>query len=842
VRPIILLLFSLILIGPDLAAGADLPVLSGSPHYIYGHTGAIVSDFGSHYGWSCEASELHLAWIARHDCRAGARRDSVEGFERFSVLAGGEPIFSPARNREIVFDPSGWAETASDGALDARARAITLAPDTLLVALTIVNASASPFEVVPILHVNGHVNADAWVTGSPRQGPVTIATRNRSPSLDTIYTAYAPSFEIASLEAHIEDGCYEVTLFGEATEIPAGGSLDLHYISALSHCDGGAADLALQGADRVGHDPWGVAEETLDDWSAFMSSFPRPHSEGADFEELYSMSAAVLRMIRYRPSGRMAHECAFPAKGHYNFFWLWDTCFHVPGQAEWDSRLARENLRLIYQARVKAPGVPNRGMIHNKIDDELRVEIPFFRYSQNPLFGWAVRLLAERDPHSDDTADLIAESYEAGGPFIDWWTRERDRNRNGLCEYLCGWEGGMDNSPRWDGLLVRFPVPTGIVDAVDLNAWLFLYLREMGRWAGRLGLGAQEVGRWESKADELSALIDSMLWHETDGCWYDLAQEGDGTRCHVQLRTPAIWMPAFAGATKDLGRIRRVIEEHVLDETSFWGEIPIPSVAYDEADYDPSEYWRGPTWVNMVYITAEMLFRYGYEEEARELARRILGVMAEKTNIREYYDSATGEGLRTYQFGWSAALAVELLLERHEREGYLLERASPECASRSGFIKRLRLFPRGEVFYEVDAGSYEVPHSRLASQDGEPLAASGRIEVVLSSPFADLEETEVHFPLFQGFEAFRVTPGELSPAPSCVEPGEGLCFTADISEDGSSSAYEIVRSFDRDSEGRCGCGTVRPRREGPVPIGQVWMSLFLFLLPVLLIAYEKLNA
>ena len=839
---ILLLLFilPLILLETGSASGNDLPVLGGSPQYVFGRTGAIVSDHGSHYGWSCEASGGHLAWIARHDCRAGARRDSVEGFERFYVLADGEARFSPALSREILFDPSGWAETASDGDLEARARAITLAPDTLLVALTVENASASPIEIVPALHVYGHVSGEVWVSGGPDQNPVIVATRNRAPSLDTIYTAYASSFDMASLESRVEDGCYEATLLGEAAQIPAGGSLDLHYVSALSHCDGGATDLALQGADRVGHDPWGAVDEVLDDWDAFLGSFPSPHTDDPALHNLYRMSAAVLRMIRYRPAGRMDHECAFPAKGHYNFFWLWDTCFHVLGQAEWDTALAHENLRLIYQSRIQVPGVPNRGMIHNKIDDELRVEIPFFRYSQNPLFGWTVRLLAERAPHSDDTADLIAESYEAGAPFIDWWSRERDRNRNGLCEYLCGWEGGMDNSPRWDGLLVRFPVPTGIVDAVDLNAWLFIYLREVGRWAGRLGLGAQEVGRWESRAEELSALIDSLMWHEADGCWYDLAQERDGASRHVRLRTPAIWMPAFAGATRDLDRIRRVIEEHVLDESSFWGEIPIPSVAYDEADYDPSEYWRGPTWVNMVYITAEMLFRYGYEEEARELARRILGVMAEKKNIREYYDSATGEGLRTYQFGWSAALAVELLLERYEREGYLLERASPECAKRSGFIKRLRLFPRDEIFYEVDAGSYEVPHSRLASLDGEPLAASGRIELVLSSPFADLKEAEVRFPSLEEYEAFQVTPEGPIPAPGCVDPGEGLCFTADVSEDGSSSTYEIVRTLEGDGEGRCGCGTFRPHNKGPVPVGQVWMSLFLYLLSALWIGYKKL--
>jgi len=236
-----------------------------------------------------------------------------------------------------------------------------------------------------------------------------------------------------------------------------------------------------------------------------------------------------------------------------------------------------------------------------------------------------------------------------------------------------------------------------------------------------------------------------------------------------------------------------------------------------------------------------MLFRYGYEDEADELARRILNVMATEDNVREYYDSTTGEGLRTFQFGWSAALAIELLLERYEREGYLLENASPECTRRSGFIKRLHLFPRDEVFYEVDAGTYEVPHTRLTSLDGEPLAVSSRIELVLSSPFVEIEEAEVRFPCIEGYDAFKVSLGGASPPPSCGDPGEGLCFRADISEDGSDSTYEIVRTFESGGEGRCGCGTIRPGDHGPVPIGQLLIHILLYVFPALFIAYKRLG-
>jgi hypothetical protein len=55
------------------------------------------------------------------------------------------------------------------------------------------------------------------------------------------------------------------------------------------------------------------------------------------------------------------------------------------------------------------------------------------------------------------------------------------------------------------------------------------------------------------------------------------------------------------------------------------------------------------------------LLRLGYDEAAREMARRILGAVA-REGLREYYNPRTGRGMGALDFAWSA-LATEFVVE-----------------------------------------------------------------------------------------------------------------------------------------------------------------------------------
>jgi glycogen debranching enzyme len=81
-------------------------------------------------------------------------------------------------------------------------------------------------------------------------------------------------------------------------------------------------------------------------------------------------------------------------------------------------------------------------------------------------------------------------------------------------------------------------------------------------------------------------------------------------------------------------------------------------------------YWRGPTWVNSAWLVWLGLLRLGYHEHAEELARRVLGAVAQ-AGLREYYDPNTGAGMGANDFAWSALAAEFVAGDPRAQTSYL---------------------------------------------------------------------------------------------------------------------------------------------------------------------------
>ena len=109
----------------------------------------------------------------------------------------------------------------------------------------------------------------------------------------------------------------------------------------------------------------------------------------------------------------------------------------------------------------------------------------------------------------------------------------------------------------------------------------------------------------------------------------------------------------------------------LTDEREFWPRYPVPTVALNDPKFDPLQMWRGPTWVNINYLLIEGLQRTGYVDLARELRRRTLDMLSAHDDIYEYYQPQTGEvpPKAASIFGWSAAVYIDLAIQRMKDEG-----------------------------------------------------------------------------------------------------------------------------------------------------------------------------
>lgn len=88
----------------------------------------------------------------------------------------------------------------------------------------------------------------------------------------------------------------------------------------------------------------------------------------------------------------------------------------------------------------------------------------------------------------------------------------------------------------------------------------------------------------------------------------------------------------------------------------------VPSYDLTGHAFDPRRYWRGPAWINTNWLLERGLRLHGERERADGLRRALLDVAGD-SGFAEYVDPYTGRGCGARGFGWSAALALDLLLD-----------------------------------------------------------------------------------------------------------------------------------------------------------------------------------
>lgn len=350
------------------------------------------------------------------------------------------------------------------------------------------------------------------------------------------------------------------------------------------------------------------------------------------------LAEAVLTLVQnccLAPGLLRNHISCFPSRGGYPTHFLWDACFQNLGLEFLHPRLAEDSLL--------------------QLTDTLRCDgkMPSFlcstwlrpHESQPPLVGWAALRLLDQ-PNGRAFAARILDPLAAN---CRWWLAQR-MSRNGLLFSHHPIETGWDNTPRFDA---------GPIEALDMNSYLIVQLRacsRMGRLLGRTDLSAE----MDAAADRLSERLLALTCDKADNLFYDRVRD---TGEFVRIRTPACFLPLWAGVGLPEDRARRMIETVLLDPGSFNGPVPMPSVGCGEAAYEPRNWWRGPMWPPVAYLMLELLDRYGYQAEREAIAGRIYGWMAADGRLSELFHSDTGMGDGCRQQGWTAGVVLRL---KHE--------------------------------------------------------------------------------------------------------------------------------------------------------------------------------
>jgi putative isomerase len=341
--------------------------------------------------------------------------------------------------------------------------------------------------------------------------------------------------------------------------------------------------------------------------------------------------------------------------------WMSDTYYNALMCAHaGDTIMARANLQTVLAAQQAAGNVPSL----TAADDE------WVDRSQLPVACYAVW----RTYLQTGDRTLLAELYPALWRQLEWVAANRDGNGNGLYEYGSSPVGraqgvstrqGALNEPGMDNLAVfdeaRFNHATGTLELEEPghNSLLALEWELLARVAAALGRDTEAEAHLR-RSRELAALISAKLWDPAREVF--AARHWDGSfAAHI---SPTSFFPLAAGAATP-EQAQALVHRHLLNESSFWGRLPLPSAPFDDPVNAQDTYWRGRIWAPMLLFVWEGLRRSGFAEVAAELAARAWSMFAgdweRRRHCHENYSSRDPDGHEAHDsdpfYSWGALIA-----------------------------------------------------------------------------------------------------------------------------------------------------------------------------------------
>ncbi len=742
---------------------------TGAPNYIVGTTsGSPLSDLGSHCGFKAVPDKRPAACSALFATVASFGAGRLYDFAACLHSDNGSVYFKTPQSRKVCFHPYFVEEEARDGNFLLNSRLFFIQPN-LAVLETEWEATGEvknePARVKPaffLLPIRGrdlenpypHFNGFTFFKKKGRG--IQLSSYHRLPGLK-MYAYFLPSTGGYAGRKEIQ---------AEWAELKPGQKLSWSVVISFS-ADGDSR--VVERAERAHRNLDRLKACSKQRWSRFEERLPVPYESARESARTtLKLAAWALQNNLYFPRGKMKGWGSVPAKVYFPFIWGWDTPQHVLGLSEWNPPKAGEVLLTQLEGNFFAPREARfklkiRGitflsgtqcnLIPSKLDDQLRGVLDF--YSQPPLQSWAAVRVYERFRDPGAKRLFLEQVLPPLRENLSWWEESR-KLKNGFFSYINGLESGLDDSPRFYppsflpsfiiGLVPRF------FSAVDLNCWIFQSYINVAYLCRKAGL-EEEADEYQKRGCELKERIDSELWNSDHEAWLDL-RNGK----FIEVITPSVWWPAFVGATASLDKVRAVIEKYLLNPNKFWGMHGIPSVAFDDKSYNSRKdgyYWRGQIWMINNYTALEVLHRFGYADEARELHKRVIRTLYNSQGLYETYNGETGEigwssrgpgDPAVMQFGMSSAWATQIVFCRYQHFRYLFE----DTKELSGHVQWATTFNRmpelsppsveespQDAILKVNVygeHAYNVPKLILKSNDGRPLLESSLLNLRFENP------------------------------------------------------------------------------------------------------------
>lgn len=256
----------------------------------------------------------------------------------------------------------------------------------------------------------------------------------------------------------------------------------------------------------------------------------------------------------------------------------------------------------------------------------------------------------------NDNVEWLRPHFDKFLKFVDYYYNNQ-RHESGLYFWINDCAIGVDNDPS------TYYRPAKSSASIYLNCLMYKELESVCYLGKLLGV---DVVKYEQEAQNLKKAVQELCFDEKDGMYYsadlnllpidpnNILHSGAPRHWSTLIQRIGCWsgfMAMWAGiATPE--QAERMVKENLLDEKAFWAPYGVRTLSKYEKMYsikktgNPS-CWLGPIWGISNYMVFDGLVKYGFVNEAKELAEKTLKLFGEdiaKTGeLHEYYDPESGE-------------------------------------------------------------------------------------------------------------------------------------------------------------------------------------------------------
>lgn len=350
---------------------------------------------------------------------------------------------------------------------------------------------------------------------------------------------------------------------------------------------------------------------------------------------------ANLEAQTIRPAeGYIKYDYLIPG-GYYRQMWDWDGFFigcHLAHQGR-DRAKYLKGWVLSFAGAMDGDGhIP--GMITTK--GPVPVNAQFGHFAMKPFLAQGAVIAAERLGDYQWVAPVWEELRRA--------ITYRENTQYDRKWELFFWENAMQSGAVNNAALTNDPKDRNAILAADLCTFQLREYKAMGRLAEMLGRKS-EAEEYQQKAAHLRAAMLKHLWFAQDVIFFNIRRDNGNPVRHISYSSFVPLIEDVLSPADARNMIRRYLwnPDHMLASYGLCSLSKQDPSYHNASTIDLYSNWQGPIWINANYLDYIALNRYGFNDEARELAailgRLVLADIHKYGSMHECYDADTGEGL-----------------------------------------------------------------------------------------------------------------------------------------------------------------------------------------------------